>query len=216
MAKTIVDELAGGHHLTRAELGRVIGATGEALAYFVMYAELEYLVCSGPTRGAQHTYALVSERIRSERVGSIAELARRFFVGHGPASVADLRRWASLTQTQAASATEAAALHLQRVVVDGVELWFDPEAPDPAATGRAALLPLYDEALLSYPQLNFPRAPGHPHVPGADLFVGSVVVDATNVGTWRRTIAGRRLVAGARPRPGAHQRPAIGHRRRRP
>jgi hypothetical protein len=194
--RTIVAELADGHHLTRAELGKIIGVEGTALAYHVMHAELEYLICSGPMRGAQHTYALVSERIHTERTGTLADLARRFFVGHGPAGVADFRRWASLTQTQAAEATAEASRHLQAVEVEGSELWFDPEAPGPALTTApsAALLPLYDEALLSYPRLNFPLAAGHPHRPGADLFVGSVVVDTTNVGTWRRTLAGRRLV----------------------
>ena len=38
----------------------------------------------------------------------------------------------------------------------------------------AHLLPLYDEALLTYPQLKFPAAPGHPHRPGMDLFVGQM------------------------------------------
>ena len=166
VAQVIVAELAGGHHQTRAELGRVIGAEGTALAYYVMYAELEYLICSGPMRGAQHTYALVSERIHTERTGSLADLARRFFVGHGPASVADFSRWASLTQAQAAEAAEETASELERISVDGAELWFDPRSPEPAETARAALLPLYDEALLSYRQLNFPRAAGHPHVPG--------------------------------------------------
>lgn len=202
VAQIIVAELAEHHYLTRAELGRIIGAEGTELAYHVMYAELEYLICSGPIRGSQHTYALVSERIHDPRPGSLAELARRFFVGHGPASVADFRRWASLTQAQAAAATEETASTLQQVSVDGTELWFDPDAPEPAATGRAALLPLYDEALLSYPQLNFPRAHGHPHRPGTDLFVGSVVVDATNVGTWRRTITGPKLMLELALAPG--------------
>ena len=43
------------------------------------------------------------------RAGDLGELAWRFYAGHGPASVRDLARWATLTQSQAASATEAAA-----------------------------------------------------------------------------------------------------------
>jgi hypothetical protein len=45
--------------------------------------------------------------------------------------------------------------------------------------------------MLSYPDLGFPLAGGHPHPPGEDLFVGSVVLDDRNVGTWRRTVKGR-------------------------
>jgi hypothetical protein len=62
----------------------------------------------------------------------------------------------------------------------------------------ALLLPLYDEVTLSYPQLNFPLAVGHPHPPDADLFVGSVVLERVNVGTWRRTVRGRKVLVETR------------------
>jgi hypothetical protein len=65
----------------------------------------------------------------------------------------------------------------------------------------ALLLPLYDEATLSYPQLNFPLAPGHPHPPGTDLFVGSVILDGVNVGTWRRSVKGRTVQVETRLAP---------------
>ena len=43
---------------------------------------------SDPRR--QHTYALVAERVADPARGDLAELAGRFFIGHGPASV---RTW---------------------------------------------------------------------------------------------------------------------------
>lgn len=194
-------ELAGGRHRTRNELAAVLGTTGTKLAYQVMQAELESLICSGPMRGAQQTYALVEERVpaAAEKTGDAGELARRFFVGHGPASVADFARWSSLTKGQAATALEQVAERLESAEVDGTSLWFDAAEPAPPApstpTGPApaALLPLYDEATLSYPGINFPVADGHPHRPGEDLFVGSVVVDQVNVGNWRRTVRGKTL-----------------------
>ena len=55
------------HYLTRAELGerlRRAGLTldGVRLAHAAMYAELEGVICSGPRRGKQSTYALIAER----------------------------------------------------------------------------------------------------------------------------------------------------------
>ncbi len=193
----IVEALAGGRSQTRAELGRVLGAEGVALAYLVMNAELEGVICSGPIRGAQHTYALVAERVTDPARGDLAELARRFFVGHGPASVRDLARWASLTTTQAAEATEAAAPRLARMTVADEVLWLDPEAADQPLDRSpygALLLPLYDELTLSYPRINFPLAEQHPHPPGEDQFVGNVIVAEVNVGTWRRTVRGRKVI----------------------
>jgi hypothetical protein len=148
----------------------------------------------------------MDERVPPERrrTGDLAELGRRFFVGHGPAGVRDLARWASLTQTQAREATEAAAPRLAEVTVTGEPLWLDPAAPEPPATVDygALLLPLYDELTLTYPTLGFPLATQHPHRPGEDLFVGSVVLGDENVGTWRRTVRGRTVVVEVALPPG--------------
>ena len=130
-----------------------------------MNAELEGLIVSGPLRGAS---ADLRADGRAGAAGAPAapatwrELAYRFFVGHGPASVRDLARWSSLTQTQAREATEAAAPRLAEVTVTGEPLWCDPAAPEPPATVAygALLLPLYDELTLTYPALDFPLAAG--------------------------------------------------------
>jgi hypothetical protein len=167
------------------------------LAYIVMNAELERVICSGPMRGAQQTYALLDERAprMASTGGDAAELARRFFLGHGPASIQDLARWSSLTIGQCRDALEAIKDQLDRVSVEGIELWFDPEPPPPVEPQPEALLiPLYDELTLSYPVINFPQLDDHPHAPSDDLFVGCVIISETNVGTWRRTVQGRKMI----------------------
>ncbi|MET1006455.1 MAG: winged helix DNA-binding domain-containing protein [Propionibacteriaceae bacterium] len=208
----IVAALSGGRHLTRNELGRVMDAAGlpapgQRLAYLVMTAELEGLICSGPMRGAQHTYAVLDERLpatpaRTEEE-ALAELTWRYLSGHGPTSLKDFTRWSSLTLASAEAGLASVADRLERLEVDGQVLWFDPAAGEPAAdVSEALLLPLYDEATLSYPQLNFPLATGHPHPPDMDTFIGSVVVDAVNVGTWRRTVKGRKVLVETALTPG--------------
>jgi hypothetical protein len=214
--RLIVEELEGGQYRTRAELGRALADRGLVsqgfvggglwLAYIVMNAELEGVICSGPMRGAQQTYALLDERAprSADAVGDITELARRFFLGHGPASIQDLARWSSLTISQCRDAVAAIKDQLDCVSVEGVELWFDPKPPPPSveSLSDALLLPLYDELTLSYPLINFPQADGHPHQPGEDLFVGCVIIAETNVGTWRRTVQGRRMIMEIALAPG--------------
>jgi hypothetical protein len=236
----LIEELEGGRYRTRAELGRALADRGLAsqgigLAYIVMNAELAGVICSGPIRGAQQTYALLDERVpRSEdalrasanraphgggasggvlssasdndgggfqarcassaRKGDIPELATRFFRGHGPASIQDLARWSSLTIGRCRDALDVIKDQLGCITVDGEELWFDLASPAPGAVPGALLMPLYDELTLSYPVINFPRSTGHPHQPGEDLFVGSVIISETNVGLWRRTLRGRKMI----------------------
>jgi Winged helix DNA-binding domain len=204
----ITEELRGGRYRTRGDLGEALAdrglpSQGIRLAYIVMNAELEGVICSGPVRGAQQTYALLDERVpRSEKTGDAVELARRFFLGHGPASIQDLARWSSLTVGQCREAVDAIEDRLDRITVDGVQLWFDPAAPRERTSTGALLLPLYDEVTLSYPLINFPQADGHPHPPGEDLFVGCVIIAETNVGLWRRTLKGRKMIMEITLAPG--------------
>jgi hypothetical protein len=251
----IVEELKGGRYRTRAELGQALAdqhLVGQrlGLAYIVMHAELEGVICSGTIRGAQQTYALLDERAprsgdadalrasanrapphgegasggvlssasdddgggsharcaSSAKEGDAAELARRFFAGHGPASIQDLARWSSLTVSQCRDAVDAVKDRLDCVTVEGLELWFGPDAPPAGQPAGALLLPLYDELTLSYPVINFPQATGHPHIPGEDIFVGSVIIAETNVGTWRRTVKGRKMIMEIALAPGVARR----------
>jgi hypothetical protein len=98
--------LEGGKHLTRVELARALAgagirAEGVRLAYLLMRAELDALICNGSRRGKQFTYALFDERVPRAaplaRDEALAELTRRYFTSHGPATVQDFAWWSGLT-----------------------------------------------------------------------------------------------------------------------
>src|SRR5205823_11718341 len=102
--------------LTRKEIGEVlehagIDVGGLRLTLLVMHAELEAVICSGGLRGRQHTYALLDERApharRLDRDEALAELALRYFTGHGPATAKDLASWASLTVAEGTRGLDA-------------------------------------------------------------------------------------------------------------
>jgi Winged helix DNA-binding domain len=207
-AALIVEELRGGEYRTRAELAQALADRGLAsrglrLAYIVMNAELKGLICSGPMRGAQQTYALLDERTPpTAAAGDAFELAYRFFRGHGPASIQDLARWSSLTLSQCREAVDAVKDGLECATVEGVDVWFDSGPPPVPAAPGALLVPLYDEVTLSYPAINFPLANDHPHKPGQDLFIGCVIIAEANVGLWRRTFKGSKMIMEITLAPG--------------
>lgn len=197
------DALAGGRRLTRAELLAVLDAGGVATDGQRGYHLLGHLarhgqVCLGPTDGRQQLFVLVEDWVRAPRdlqgEDAVAELALRFFRGHGPATVADLARWAGLTLTVARAGLAAVRAELSAVVVDDVEHLLDPAVPDELATVRrqarqVLLLPGFDEFLLGYADRSLVLDPAFADriAPGGNgVFRPTVVHDGRVVGTWRR------------------------------
>lgn len=199
--------LAGGKHLTREELAKAIDArdaslTGERLAYVIMRAELDAVICSGPMRGKQHTYALLDERAppaaKLPRDEALARLAHRYVIGHGPARSHDLAWWSGLTVTDAERGLDANQHQLERSQIDGKTYWFTPSRPLPKRTGPIVhLLPNYDELLIAFKDRS---AAFDPRVtPSANVLAAHfVVIDGRIVGGYRRTLEKTEVAITAR------------------
>ena len=91
----------------------------------------------------------------------MAELWRRFVVGHGPTSVRDFARWSSLDPDRGARCRRPRRRSARVTPSWGTRrCWWDPGQPaaDPISGGGEAvrLVPLYDELTLSYPAAQLP------------------------------------------------------------
>ena len=194
--------LEGGRYLTRPELGKVledggIPASNTRLAPLMLRAELDAIVCSGPRRGKQFTYALIDERApdarRLDRDEALAELTRRYFVSHGPATVRDFVWWSGLTVADAKAGLAMVQSCFTSEVVDGKTFWFAPSsAPVKIRKPLVHLLPNYDEQLIGFKD----REPTiHESVRNrirpsdSALMAHLITVNGVVVGAWRRTVA---------------------------
>ena len=195
-------ELAGRNWQTRAELAAALGrgrirASGLRLAYIVMHAELEAVICSGPRRGKQFTYALLDDRVplsRSiNRDAAVVELARRYVRSHGPATARDFSWWSGLTMRDAHAALAAMDGELVREVAGGLTYWFAPGRPPAARRAPVArLLPNYDEYLIAHRDralVTSDRRLGR-----KDPFPYHLIVDGRVEGSWRPTAGARGIV----------------------
>ena len=186
--------LAGGRFLTRPELGQALQAAGippdgQRLPHFLMAAELDGAIVSGPRRGKQFTYALLAERAPQARTldpsAALAALTRRYFRSHGPAQLQDFVWWSGLTVSDARSGLALAAGDLDRCVVADKEYWFDADAVSPEATSPLAhLLPNWDEYTVGYRDREAVLALERPFDPSLFAF-GSVL---SNVVTLLSTL----------------------------
>ncbi len=192
--------LRDGQSLTRHELGAAlrragITASGTRLAFLTMRAELDAVICNGPRRGKQFTYALLEERVPPapavDREAALAKLARRYFTSHGPATLKDYVWWSGLTVRDAKAGIDLAGSSLTCDEVDGFKYWSaDRRIPKAAASPSAYLLPNYDEYLIAHKDrhLVVSRGSGDGVTRIKDPFVHHVVIDGRLAGSWTRTV----------------------------
>ncbi|HEX4622788.1 MAG TPA: winged helix DNA-binding domain-containing protein, partial [Myxococcaceae bacterium] len=128
-------ELRDRRYRTRTELADAlersrIPARGQRLGHLMMNAELDGVVVSGPLRGKQRTYALLDERAphrrRLGRDEALAELALRYFTGHGPAQLEDFSWWSGLSPADARRGLESVRSELASAELEGRTYWASP------------------------------------------------------------------------------------------
>jgi hypothetical protein len=194
--------LKGGKYLTRQELGSAFEkagikkAQGIRLGYFIISAELDGIICSGPRRGKQFTYALLEERVPKtktlKRDEALAELTRRYFATRGPATLHDFTWWSGLTMADAKEGIEAIKEQFVSEEIDGKTYWFDSSvSPVKEKSPTAHLLPNYDEYFIGFKDRSaIGEVAKQANIRANDpSFLAHVIVlDGQVVGGWKRVI----------------------------
>ena len=190
--------LADDGPLTRLQLRERIERAGvptadQALIQLLFAAAIRGLVVRGPMIGRQHAYVLVRDWLSPARPlareRALSELARRYLVGHGPASDRDLARWAGLPLRDARAGLSAIGSQL-RTDGDGlVELKGVRRTGQP---GPPRLLGAFEPLLLGWCSRADVLGEHEPRVVTGGVFRGFALVDGRAAGCWR--IAGGRVV----------------------
>jgi hypothetical protein len=177
--------------LTRPQLRERLDAAGvptagQALVHLLFLATLRGIAVRGPMVGKEHAYALTRDWLDPqktvEREAALAELARRYLVGHAPADERDLARWAGLPLRDARAGL--AAISKQLVERDNglVEL---KDSPPPAPLPPPRLLGPYDPVLLGWTSREEIVGPHKLLVTSNGLFRPFAMVEGRAVATWR-------------------------------
>ena len=177
--------------LTRGRLRERVDAAGvrtegQALVHVLMLASLRGLVVRGPMAGREHAFVLVRDWIGEpptvDRDAALAELARRYLAGHGPAGDRDLARWSGLPLRDARAGLRAIAAELHEREDGLVELAGSAPA---AELPPPRLLGSYEPVLLGWTSREA-LLDGHEGiVTNNGLFRPFALAGGRAVATWR-------------------------------
>ena len=196
--RALTNALKGGKQLTRVELRAALNRAGipaddgVRLAHILLRGELDGVICSGPRRGNQFTYALLEERVgQSKRLTgdeALAELTRRYFASHGPATLTDFVWWSGLTTNDARRGIALLDRDVERIEIGENVYWGSSFAPKRSSNIDAYLLPAYDEYNVAYKnrQVVFDQN-SVSQITTWGALGPTVVVDGRITGIWKGT-----------------------------
>jgi hypothetical protein len=211
LATAVLDVLASAPDRTRDEVAAAVRdrvralaqrVTGRLVMLLMAHLEMHRLVSSGRPRDGEHTYATYADRVGSrvdpdlfDRNEALAELALRYYTGHGPATVKDLAYWATLTITDVRRGLDAVRDRLDSFEYGGRTFWHAPGEP-PHGPGRPVghLLQLLDEIYRGYQDTRW-VIDARGDVPRQrESTIGIALVDAQLVAGMKRTLTASRVV----------------------
>jgi hypothetical protein len=155
-AAVVERSLAEQGPLTRAQLGERltrarVRTEGQALIHLLALVCLRGLAVRGPVVDGDQAYVLVRDWLGEagpvDRDTALAELARRYLSGHGPATERDLARWSGLPLRDVRAGLTAIASELDQRGDGTVDLTKRPAA---AKLPPPRLLGAFDPVLLGW------------------------------------------------------------------
>ncbi len=208
----IVKALSAGGPMTRGRLRAVLDragvpTAGQALVHVLYRATLDGLIIRGPMVDGEHAFVLVAdwlgERPGVDRGRALAELARRYLAGHGPADERDLAKWAQLPLRDARAGLNAIASGLEDWPGGLVDLPRDgpPPLPPPRLLGP------FDPLLLGWRSREFLLEGAARVVTTNGIIRPIALVRGRAEGTW--TLRGSRVVLDLWARPSRATRAAL-------
>jgi hypothetical protein len=198
--------LQGGKQLSRNAMYKVLEAANIPTAnqrglHILCRLAQEGVICFGAREGKQQTFVLLDEWVPMTkamgREESLAELARRYFISHGPAMFQDFVWWSGLTTADARDGLEMAKSHLTDEVVEGKTYWLPQAMPVVKEISPTAhLLPAYDEYLVGYTDRSAAIDPIDSKRAnfGNVIFSQTIVINGRVTGFWKRTFKKRSVV----------------------
>jgi hypothetical protein len=192
--------------LTRSEVRERIGGGGVKLddqtgMHIALVAVVSGIACLGPDRGKQSCLVSREDWLGKpppfDRDRALAELARRYIHGFGPATDRDFAYWSGLPLRDVRAGLRSISTEIEEIRIGG-EMMLAPRGARPRLprVGQVRMLANFDTYLLGWKDRAFSVASEHAaHVKeGGGGWIRPVIVeDGVVVGGWRSSRKGDRL-----------------------
>jgi Winged helix DNA-binding domain len=209
-AVAVIERLLEHGPLGREQIGRDLTDRGfelgdQALVHLLVRSSLAGGIVRGPLVGGRQTFVLAGDWLGrrpparldgEERQRALAELARRYLRGHGPACDADLALWAGLPLRDARAGLSAIAVEL-RQRADGTVQLLRPRLH--AAQPPPRLLGAFVAYTLGWKDRDFAVPPQQASAVRSEGWIRPIAIVAGHaLGLWSSTRRSGRLVVELR------------------
>jgi hypothetical protein len=209
-AVAVIERLLEHGPLAREQIGHELSDRGfelrdQALVHLLLRSSLGGGIVRGPLAGGRQTFVLAGDWLGrrapaqlhgEERQRALAELARRYLRGHGPACDADLALWAGLPLRDARAGLTAIAAELRQHADGTVQLLRPPRR---AVQPPPRLLGSFDAYTLGWKDRDFVVPPQQGRAVRSEGWIRAIAtVGGSAVGLWSSRRSSRRLVVELR------------------
>jgi len=203
--------LQGGNTITRKALLQEIQDGGVSVEdiranFILLRAAVDGVICSGPRQGKEYTFVLLDEWVKPPapitREEALANLAKCYFKGHGPATLQDYIWWSGLSRAEAQQGMGLASKSLSSVEVDDQKYFMGRNKTELHKDTQVHMLPGFDELLLGYTDRSASLAPVFAKRVAANkngLFAATLVSDGEVIGLWKRTLVKDKVMIAVEP-----------------
>ena len=185
--RALLEEGPLGRDLLRERVAAAgVRTQGQAFVHLLALASIRGLIVRGPMLAGRQAFVLVRDwlgrpRQPVDRDAALAELARRYLAGHGPASPADLARWAGLPLRDARAGLQAIASELH----EGEDGLVDLRHPAvPVRLPEPQLLGSFEPVLLGWTSRDAILGEDAGRVVSGGVFRAFALVRGRAVATW--------------------------------
>lgn len=194
----LIRSLHGNKECTREELSAALNKNGmntdgQRLIHLLQRAALEKIICFGTKRESKFTFTLLDEQVAFnktlKREEALAEITKRYFTSHGPATLRDFTWWSGLTATDAKTGIASAGSFLQKEKTGEQAFWLAPDNMKATASLQPIFfLPAFDEYVMGYKDRSAFLKAGHTKqvISSNGIFYPIIIVNGQVAGTWKR------------------------------